>query len=423
MNNMYELDIKNFQSIEEQKLGFKGFVAITGPSNLGKSSLRRAFGAVLYNDWDSSWQRNHWLKKPKPTEVTFKTPDDVEVSMTKCGYEGYNKFVLKTHIGEMNFNKVGQKCPEEIADEGFRLLNLGDEELNLQVAKQLDTLFVVAYKPTTNTKILNKVFNVSKLELASQLVVNDARKFKQELNANTKSYNEYTAKLDSLETEYSTLKEKYDRALFLFEAIEALESYESSTTELKGINSSIEDIDLNLDVSKIMLKKLESVVTINEFLTISEQSNIVTQELGSQDAWTAELEDYRDKCQGAIYIAFYLSYTDELSGMDAQIEALDVNKDFFDRFESNRNLVNYLYWNEKTAEAQKLWDTENKTVETLSVYVGSMENVALAATYCSHIQQVGEIDTKIDTLDAEILDLHSEIEKMPRCNECGQLMP
>ncbi len=418
---MYELSIKNFQSIEEQTLKLKGFVAITGPSNLGKSSIRRAFGSVLYNDWDSTWQRNHWHKKPKPTVVTFKTPNDVSVSMRKCGYEGYNEFILNTHLGETKFNKVGQKCPEEIGEEGFKLLNLGDEELNLQIAKQLDTLFVVAYKPATNTKILNKVFNVSKLELASQMVVRDAKNIKKDMNDNTKQYNEKTAQLEDLESKYSSLKEKYDRALFLFNAIEQLEEYENSISHYQEIDESIEREDLTLDVGRILLSKLESVVSINEFLELLEKDDDVCQKLDDENHNLTKLNSYKDKCNSALDISEYLNQIHEMSMIDLDIDSLDEHKDFFDRFESNKNLCNFIYWTEQVSKVDEMVDLETKSISTLAVHVASYSNVELAANYCVHIDGITDLDDKIADVDKEIEELNKELESMPRCDKCGQL--
>ena len=55
---MISLKLENFQGHKDSSLIIDGFTVLIGKSNGGKSSIRRAIGSVLFNDWDKSFVRN-----------------------------------------------------------------------------------------------------------------------------------------------------------------------------------------------------------------------------------------------------------------------------------------------------------------------------------------------------------------------------
>ena len=130
--------------------------------------------------------------------------------------DSHNDFTLTTPDSEQSFPKVGKTIPEQITNLGFKLLNLDDQSINLTQSKQTDPLFLVSYRQTTQTKILNKIFNISKLESAAQLVQKDMRSSKIEYNRTLDDYNKKNNELTELLSKQEVLnqtKQTLDRLL------------------------------------------------------------------------------------------------------------------------------------------------------------------------------------------------------------------
>lgn len=172
----YSLEITNFQSIKHAKLDFTGFSVICGKSDLGKSALRRATETILFNDWQKSYQRTNTNK----TEITFTAPA-LTIKCTKSKTD--NSFI----VNDKHIEKIGKEAPE---------LPLKFKQ-DLNISTQLEPMFMVAYKDTDNTKILNSLFGVDLLEQAQYLCSLDLRRTKQDTQ---RTQDELTQKQTELET-------------------------------------------------------------------------------------------------------------------------------------------------------------------------------------------------------------------------------
>lgn len=225
----YKLCVKNFQSIKDQEFTFKGFVAVTGPSNLGKSSLVRAVSSVLYNEWDKSFRRNG---VEDPTEVEFAHKG---YSIRQCKSERVNTYQLTTASGSLEFDKVGKEVPEEVQDLGFKTFVAGSDTLNLTVAGQMDPLFVVNYPSSVNTKILNSVFKISKLERASGFVQTDIKTLKREHKDTIKEHRSLQKELTSLKSKKDSLESLFKTSKTLSVKVKSLDSYHSTLKDFKPL--------------------------------------------------------------------------------------------------------------------------------------------------------------------------------------------
>lgn len=154
------LSIKNFQSIKQAKLDLGGFTVITGSSNLGKSAVRRAFATVIYNDWDASYIRDGFER----AEIELERDGNV----VKVEKEYKNK-VIKTNsfcVNEKVYEKMGDSLPDEYKELGWLTLKAQGKKYNLNIATQLEPLFMIGNSDTENTAILNNAFKMDALMLA-----------------------------------------------------------------------------------------------------------------------------------------------------------------------------------------------------------------------------------------------------------------
>lgn len=206
------LSIKNFQSIKEANLNLSGFTVITGSSNLGKSAIRRAFATVLYNDWDASYIRDGY----ESAEVELERDGNI-VKVEK----EYRKDTIKKNTFTVNgksYDKMGrsnENLPDEYADFGWQPLKAQDKKYKLNIATQLEPLFMIANSDTDNTAILNNAFKMDAFERASAEAGREAKDIEKTIKVHEKD-------LSTKEEELRVVQRYLDRLESIKEVIEKL---------------------------------------------------------------------------------------------------------------------------------------------------------------------------------------------------------
>lgn len=266
--NKYNLKISNFQSIKNQELDLYGFTVICGASDLGKSALRRAMQTALFNNWSKAYIRNG--SKKVNIELSLNEGKDnkgFEIQVSKSG--DVNSF----NINGISHNKMGKSIPE-IPE--YRFVE------SLNIATQLEPLFMVAYKDTDNTKILNKLFSIDVLELAQQFCSTDLRRAKLD-------YNKSLEMLDRKRKEYKVSKDKYnkikeinDKYLDCSRLIDIIKSYLENKESLESYKNKIEPIKEDLGKVNKSLDVIESYVSLRFYLASLKRHRSYQQDLDSK---------------------------------------------------------------------------------------------------------------------------------------------
>ena len=206
------LSIKNFQSIKETNLDLSGFTVITGSSNLGKSAVRRAFATVLYNDWDASYVRDGF--------------DGAEIKLERDGNivkveKEYRKDTIKKNTFTVNgksYDKMGrsnENLPDEYAEFGWQPLKAQGDKYKLNIATQLEPLFMIGNSDTENTAILNNAFKMDAFERASAEAGREAKDIEKTIKVHEKD-------LSAKEEELRVVQRYIDRLESIKEVIEKL---------------------------------------------------------------------------------------------------------------------------------------------------------------------------------------------------------
>lgn len=225
------LSIKNFQSIKETNLDLSGFTVITGSSNLGKSAVRRAFATVLYNDWDASYVRDGF--------------DGAEVELERDGNiikveKEYRKDTIKKNTFTVNgksYDKMGrsnENLPDEYADFGWQPLKAQDKKYKLNIATQLEPLFMIGNSDTENTAILNNAFKMDAFERASAEAGREAKDIEKTIKVHEKD-------LSAKEEELRVVKLYLDRLESIKEVIEKLSTDYSLIEQYIGLKRAYDE--------------------------------------------------------------------------------------------------------------------------------------------------------------------------------------
>lgn len=169
-----KLEISNFQSIEQATLDIKegGFTCIVGPSNIGKSAIRRALEALLYNKSESSYIRNGC----KACEVILNFNDGTNIKWTRDD---------KTAWYEINgevFSKLNKSVPDIILEKGFKELVINKEKFSVQVAPQFDNIFLLNKNGSFITEVISNLGNLNKIISSNKACNSDINKNKERQN-------------------------------------------------------------------------------------------------------------------------------------------------------------------------------------------------------------------------------------------------
>lgn len=423
----YNLKIKNFQSIEDQELELKGFVAITGRSNLGKSGLRRALTAVLYNDWNKSYRREG---TNKPTEVTLTSPA-WSVHMLKSNDN--NDFTLTTAEGKQTFNKVGKDIPEQISALGFNLLDLEDEKLNLTSSKQTDPMFMVSFKQVTQTKVLNKLFNINKLVSASSLVQKDIRNFKMEHNKLLETYNSKSSDLSQLEAKQQEVTEQRDFLADTLNNLTSIDSWLDITEELNRLQTlqtetndkiiflqNIKDQDLILTL--LDEYKYHDSLEVNSKLSLGS----IKMKLESLLNKVTELQEAENITSKIKFIESFVNTVQEAAQISSRLSELNKLSSFINDFQQNRLLLNYLYQFDREKSANLLLSNNQTSTDAVQYSVNKLRALQPLTSYQDIINSQRQLTTELSHLDNEIEATYNEKfhmeSKLERCPTCGQLI-
>jgi DNA repair protein SbcC/Rad50 len=233
-----EIDIKFFQA--HKKLSLKlheGVNVITGQSDIGKSSIIRAFEWVRKNKPTGDSVKTWGIEKPYTTSVKIVTTDG------DVAKERESQTVYKA--GKRVFKAVKTDVPEEIST----ILNMSD--YNVQTQHQ--GYFLLQKSPGEVAKELNELVG---LDIIDQLF---------------KYLNSRISNLDSdikqEEQSISTLKEEIQAFDFIEEADELISDLEKKLTTLKKGNTFFADlVKLTASITEIdaELEQIDGVVKLDE---------------------------------------------------------------------------------------------------------------------------------------------------------------
>lgn len=160
----YQINIRNFQSIESANLEVSGLTVIWGPhSSIGKSAVVRAIDAVLFGNAPRGIVRNG----AKAAAVTIQW-DNHSISWVKG--DAVNGYV----IDGVKFDKVGRAVPEEIAALGFYELEMQDITVKPQIRKQFDKAWPLILSAPDLGKVVGSLVQTEKVYAAIKALQGDA---------------------------------------------------------------------------------------------------------------------------------------------------------------------------------------------------------------------------------------------------------
>ena len=365
----YKLVIDNFQGIKHTELDLSGFVSIQGETSCGKSSIRRALAAVLFNDWEASYLNNMSDKcviALYKYELTDGSEDDTNIeayrATTIIKYTrtaNSVKYYLKHNDKEYNFDKPGAGVPAEIQEAiGITMLDCDKETYNIHISRQqtVEPLFMIAFNEAQNTRILNRVFNVTKYEIASQLCNKDIRSYNSEIKAKQETIEDNLALIEDKKALRGSLDNQIKKLQTIYDKIQVISKYADTNLTFLNTTQQIEAINKDIDRAETAEGILAKFRAFNSYISKLKEIKATKADIESAkkgialglkatdisskleklidfDTLSLKAEATRTKLKS---VTLNLEQSDCISVILKKLELLDTYKEIFTRVKSNR---------------------------------------------------------------------------------------
>lgn len=160
--NPIRIRIKSFQSIDDLEFEVRGFTALTGRSNIGKSSIMRALSRALLNSPVTGM-----VRKGSKYVVVEMDGGDWSFKWEK-GEREVNRYTINGKV----YDKTGQNQLPEIERMGFSSIRVGDEWMQPWWAAQTEPMFLLN---KSGPQVTNFISEVSRLKVYQDALVLAAR--------------------------------------------------------------------------------------------------------------------------------------------------------------------------------------------------------------------------------------------------------
>jgi len=280
----------NFQSHKKTELGLHPNInAITGASDVGKSSITRIVEWVRTNRPTGNAFQSHWAgKEGTKGELTF---DGIKVTRHK------SKTINNYQIDQTEFNVVKTDVPQEVQD----FINLDD--INIQ--GQHDRYFLMQDTSGEVARKLNKIANIDIIDFVLSEADSDIRKSNQNVALIEKTIEETTIELEA----YKDL----DTIEVLVEKIVELTTQQEETTEtIESLQSTIDYIQETEKEIKVINDWLEIENELTPLIKVTEELNEVQKERISLQTAVENITELEEQIQTL----------SERAGCEKEVEAI-----------------------------------------------------------------------------------------------------
>ena len=179
---MIEVEIKNFQAIDDLKLEIEGFTALVGRSNIGKSSVVRALRCALSGSSGSDFVRHDARSCPRLQGAkTCKCFASVKLSFAdgnallwEKGGRGVNRYTVWRAGEKCVYDRVGQHVDlPDFMESSLSPVKLADSLL--QVSSQFEAPFLLNLSGPAVASILSDIGQLDEINQALAAVAKDRR--------------------------------------------------------------------------------------------------------------------------------------------------------------------------------------------------------------------------------------------------------
>jgi len=272
MNNLWlkELELTNWQKHSSLKIQFnEGVNVLAGPSDAGKSCIRRAISFLFFNEPHGEHIRKIGTKQ---TSVRGVLSNGWEVTRIKSA--SINRIILRKDDVEKVFDAVGATTPEEVQKVlEVRELEIDKEKINLNIAKQLTLPFLYDKPATFRAKIFSML-------TGNDLIDKIVQTFNKELLSISKDLKVEGEFVTNNEPQLLQLKEQIDNKKCVYtslrDKLEQIKCNYKKLNELQQIDDKLLAIQEQVIICKEDLKKYSKSIDSNKLEEIKKKNERLT---------------------------------------------------------------------------------------------------------------------------------------------------
>ncbi|QGT99267.1 hypothetical protein SYNTR_0674 [Candidatus Syntrophocurvum alkaliphilum] len=397
MKYLKQLEIINFQSHTHTKLNLSsGLNIFVGESDQGKTAIIRAIRWLFFNEPRGSG----FIRAGETScEVTVILNNDVKISRIRDDSKRINRYIIKKPNQEEEiFEKFNKDVPQEVQKELgiYRLWIDKDKEFELNIARQLDSPFLLSETASTRAKVIGRIANLHIIDGAQRDILRDIRGLGRRKNDLENDINNMTETLK----EYADLPEQENKINKLNIVIKKIDL-------LKEKINKLEDIKTKLNNNEIKIQNINTFLNKLQFLEISSEKIIQCQEvekhLSKLETINKDIKLRKEQAQHFNNLAEKLQYVEDsaeflsqlketytvfndLGNIDSQISLCQKKIQTINyvitktqNIDNGDNLIHQLYElrikGHEIQELKRLYDERKKNYNTIKRYLEKYKNL------------------------------------------------
>ncbi|MEN6327141.1 MAG: ATP-binding protein, partial [Syntrophomonas sp.] len=254
------LHIENFQSHANTTINLDpGLNILVGESDQGKTAVIRALRWVMFNE-----PRGTGYIRVGETrcEVTIILSNGTRVSRIRDEGQRINRYVVQVpDQDEQIFEKFKNDVPLEVQRElaVYPLWIDRDRALELNIARQLDSPFLLSESASTRAKVIGRIANLHVLDAAQRDILRDIKNLK-----NTKSgLEDEIVSLDEKVSKYDDLPDKEQQLKGLKIILDQIAFLQDRISRLSTIKTKMDRAAASLDNSCMVIERLTQIENAN----------------------------------------------------------------------------------------------------------------------------------------------------------------
>lgn len=270
MTNLEKLELKNFQTHEDLVLEFtEGISVVFGPTDCGKSSIRRAIEFLCDINVCSG------LRKEGTKQTSVKGWFSNGAVVTRVKSASINRYILEQDGKEQTFDAIGKSAPAEIKEAiGIYPLEVDGDQIYLNSVPQISLPFLLDKSGTFRMKLFNQLTGNDVLDKLFVSFNKDILRFKRTLKEGNEKLPELATELEKKECEKEQLEFKYkktqklvgqikDQQTELDNLLKTKELYSSLLAKLNETNHKLNELNIPQDIDfKGLTEKIEGCDTL-----------------------------------------------------------------------------------------------------------------------------------------------------------------
>lgn len=214
----------NFEAYPQFTISIDGFVGLTGESNAGKSSIIRAFRAVLLNEFHPDCIRLGAKECVLELEFIDEPHDVLLVKRKKTARANTCEITMRGRDEPIVYGKAGNGLPKELQEIGFSLVKTadGEHEFDLTFHRQFDQpVFLIQDSEPTQAALIHNIYGLDQDEADLKRLISDTVVMRRTYDAYSKSLLKVQDALDAARTNSDEAAAKQEAFIAALAAAEA----------------------------------------------------------------------------------------------------------------------------------------------------------------------------------------------------------